>query len=208
VSKIVNFTCLRIQAELDKYSRTKTIPHDLLDGLWTIDDIESCLEHMPKRYQRWGKKLIKEYTEFLDSNVDELKKALRKEYTAGMKAARTRDKHFSFPRVLNRYRPDINPIRALYYEARNLTRAYDSEDEYHQWLAELVTDKSFNNAMLDAMSHDIKRLERVIQRYYWPMLKLEEEQIPLELFHARQLIKDARHYYNFFLNLQNWHPDE
>ena len=98
MSKIVNFTCLRIQAELDKYSKTKTIPHDLLDGLWTVDDIESCLDAMPKRYQRWGKKLLKEYTEFLDSNVGELKKALRKEYAAGMKAARTRDEKFSFPK--------------------------------------------------------------------------------------------------------------
>ena len=65
MSKIVNFTCLRIQAELDKYSKTKTIPHDLLDGLWTVDDIESCLDAMPKRYQRWGKKLLKDFNNIL-----------------------------------------------------------------------------------------------------------------------------------------------
>ena len=91
MSKIVNFTCLRIQAELEKYSKTKTIPHDLLDGLWTVDDIQECMDHFSKKYERLGKKLIKEYTQFLDSNVDELKKALRKEYAAGLKAARTRD---------------------------------------------------------------------------------------------------------------------
>ena len=35
-----------------------------------------------------------------------------------------------------------------------------------------------------------------------------EDNVPLELFHVRQLIKDARHYYNFFFSLQHWMPDE
>ena len=118
-----------------------------------------------------------------------------------VKTARTRDPKFTF-KHLTAYRPDINPIRALYYETREVVRRFNPEDEKHIWLTGLVTDKIFNNDILDALEHDIKRLERILKRYYWPLLK-HEDNVPLELFHVRQLIKDARHYYNFFFSLQH-----
>lgn len=34
------------------------------------------------------------------------------------------------------------------------------------------------------------------------------DKIPLELFHARQLIKDFQHYKNTFTRIKYWNPDE
>ena len=89
-----------------------------------------------------------------------------------------------------------------------MVRGYNPDNHNHQWLAELVTDREFNNKMLEALEHDMKIIERILKRYYWPLLKLKEKEIPLELFHARQYIKDARFYYQFFVNMQRWSPDE
>lgn len=205
---LVNFICLRIQAELDKFQRSKTIPHDLLDGVWNIDDIHECMLGFTPKYERLAHKLIKEYSELINEDVDALKTALRKEYHTLFNNAKTRDKNFHISVIMKKYRPGINPIRALFYETRNMTRRYNPLNETHHLLAELVTDLEFNNKILDALAHDIKKLESIIKRYYWPLLKLDEKSIPLELFHARQHMKDARHYYNFFLNMQNWYPDE
>lgn len=206
MSDVIDIICVRITSELDRYQRTKTIPHDLLDGVYTIDDIEECKHNFSKKHQTLAEKLIKEYSVKINESVDSLKSALRKEYGNLIKNARTRDSKFVFSQ-LNTYRPDINPIRALYYETREVVRRFNPEDEKHIWLTGLVTDKVFNNEILDALEHDLKRLERIIKRYYWPLLK-HEDTIPLELFHVRQLVKDGRHYHTFFFSLQQWMPDE
>jgi hypothetical protein len=208
VSSVIDFICIRIQAELDKFEKTKTLPHDLLDGIWSIDDIEKCKPHMSIAYQKRAEKLIKEYSQNMHKDLASLRESLKKEYAHGLKNSRTRSQEFIFPNIMKKYRTDINPIRAIYYETRNMVRRYNPDNHNHQWLAELVTDKAFNNTMLDALEHDIKRIEKILKRYYWPLLKLNEKQIPLELFHARQHIKDARYYYEFFLNMQDWMPDE
>jgi len=208
VSSVIDFICIRIQAELDKFEKTKTLPHDLLDGIWSIEDIEKCKPHMSTAYQKRAEKLIKEYSQNMHKDLASLRESLKKEYAHGLKNSRTRSQEFIFPNIMKKYRTDINPIRAIYYETRNMVRRYNPDNHNHQWLAELVTDKAFNNAMLDALEHDIKRIEKILKRYYWPLLKLNEKQIPLELFHARQHIKDARYYYEFFLNMQDWMPDE
>ena len=178
----------------------------MLDGVYTVEDIESCKTNFSKKHQKLADKVIKEYNSKINESFDSLKIALRKEYSMLVKTARTRDPKFTF-KHLTAYRPDINPIRALYYETREVVRRFNPEDEKHIWLTGLVTDKIFNNEILDALEHDIKRLERILKRYYWPLLK-HEDNVPLELFHVRQLIKDARHYYNFFFSLQHWMPDE
>lgn len=205
---IVDFVCIRIQSELNNFKRTKTIPHDLLDGVWSIEDIESCISTFSPKHQTLAKKLIADYSKKVGQNLYSLKKSLRKEYAALARNSRTRSIDFFFPTVISRYRPDVNPVRALYYDCKELVDRYSPLNERHVWLAGLVTDLEFNNKLLEALEHDVRRLERIIKRYYWPMMKADPKNIPLELFHARQTIKDGRAYYKFFRELQSWEPDE
>lgn len=207
MSEIIDFICVRIQSELEKFSKTQTLPHDLLDGIYTIEDIEKCKKHFTPRQTRLADKIIKEYDLKTGESLESLKLALKKEYAGLVLQSRTRDKMFTFDHIMKKYRTQINPIRALYYEARDVTRRYNPTSEHDVWLTGLVTDLEFSNSLLDALEADIKRLERIIKRYYWPILK-HDSGIPLELFHARQLIKDGRYYAQFFYNLQSWEPEE
>ena len=205
--EVIDFICVRIQSELEKFSKTGTLPHDLLDGVYTIEDIESCKKHFTKRQVRLANKITKEYDRQTRESLDSLKSALKKEYAALTRQSRTRSGDFTFPHIIKKYRPGINPIRALYYDARDMTRRYNPTSDHHIWLVGLLTDLEFNNSLLNALEADVKRLERIIKRYYWPILK-HDTGIPLELFHARQLIKDGRYYAQFFHNLQKWEPEE
>lgn len=207
MSDVIDFVCIRIQAELDKYIKTKTLPHDLLEGTYSIDDIEKCKKHFTKAQLKASDRLITDYTKNMQENANSLKIALRKDYTKTMETLRTTSPEFMFPSVLIKYRNNINPMTALYYEVRDLCARYNSDNEYHVWLLELIKDKEYKNKMIDALANDIKRLERIIKRYYWPLVKLFDT-IPLELFHAKQLIKDYRHYITVFDAMQSWDPDE
>jgi hypothetical protein len=185
VKNVVNFICLRIQTELDKYELTGTVPHDLLEGAWNLDDLESCMSHLSDHHAALGRQLITSYATYLESNLSELKLALRAEYASTVNTMETARSDFMFPTVLGRYRADINPVKALYYDTREMFRRYNPEDHRHAWLFDTITDREFNNRLLDALAKDIRRLEKIITRYYWPFTKYSDS-IPLELFHARQ----------------------
>jgi hypothetical protein len=165
-----------------------------------------CRQYLSPRYQDLVDQLIGEYTHMTEDSIESMRQSLKQEYNAIFQNAYTKSKDFWFPAIASQYRADINPVRALYYEVRTMVRHYDVSNEKHVWLAGLITDRAFNNSLLDALAHDISQIEKLLKRYYWPMLK-HSTNIPLELFHARQLIKDARHYYQFFKNLQDWDPE-
>lgn len=206
--EIIDFVVLRIQSELDRYQRTKTIPHSILDGTYDIEEVaELYLDKLTPKYQKLAKKLHKEYYEKILENIDSLREALRREYSSVMNNLHTNHSSFYFDAVMNLYRPDMNPVRALYYQTREVIRNYNSEDPHHYWLVDLITDREYNNIMCDALAKDIKKLERVIKRYYFPITK-NSEGIPLELFHARRTLQDYRHFYNFFADVKKFRPDE
>ena len=206
--EIIDFVILRITTELDKFQRTKTIPHTLLEGAIEIDEIKDVYyEQLSPKYQKIFDKLLKEYHQNIGENIESLKLAMKKDYARVVNNKATEHDSFRFKQVMNSYRPGMNPIRALYYQTRDVIRRYNPEHPYHYWLIDLVTDLEFNNIILDALSKDVRKLERIIKRYYFPLVN-HGEGIPLELFHAKQQLKDFRHYYLFFRGLKDWSPDE
>jgi len=207
MASVVDILCIRIQSELNRYEETGTVPHDLLEGAFSINDIKECMPYYSPKHKKLATKLITDYEVFIEKSIPHLRKNLRKEYNSIINKLETSSSDFMFPTILIKYRNDINPVKALFYETRDMFRRFNPENPVHHWLLELVSDKEFSNQLLDALSRDIKRLERIISRYYWPFTK-HDDNIPLELFHARQLMKDFRHYYNFFMGAQLWSPDE
>lgn len=207
MSDVVDFVLLRIQHELDKYKKFKTVPFDLLEGAYSIDEIKNgYYDKLSDRYKKIADALITDYEKKIHENLDSLKRALRKDYTSTMRLLETESSEFKFPSVLVKYRTDINPVRALFYETREILRSYNLENEYQVWLIGLLTDHEYNNKIIDALSIDIKRLEKIVSRYYLPLTQYTDS-IPLELFHARQLIKDFRHYKNTFITVRSWDPE-
>lgn len=195
--EVLDFDILRIQSELDKYQRTKSLPHIILDGVYSLEEIFELYDKLSPKYQRIADKLKREYTQIAEENVDTLKRSLNKEYSYTMNNLATEHDSFVFAVIMNRHRTDINPVRALYYEAREVARRYNPEKDYHQHVMGILSDRDFINIVLDALLKDIQRLEKIIKRFYMPIVTYSNS-IPLELFHAKQTVSDFRHYYEFF----------
>ena len=199
--EVINFEVLRIQSELDNYSRTTTLPHLLLNGAYNLDEIfDAYYDKLTPKHKLIADHLKSNYATTLTNCITSLRIALKKEYVAVMNDLSSEHEAFIFEHVLNKYRPGINPLRALYYETREVKRTFSSENDYHVWLVELLTDKGFRNILEDALTKDIKRLEKIIARYYVPIVKNSTD-IPLELFHAKQTISDFRHYATVFRDI-------
>jgi len=196
--EVINFEVLRIESELDKYAETKSLPHIILDGVYSLDDI--CDIHYPNlsiRHQQIADDLKKNYHTTLQHCITSLRISLKKEYTYIMNDLATEHESFRFSHILGKYRSSINPIKALYYELREVKRSYTSTNEHHVWLVDILADKEYKHIILDALQKDIDRLEKIVKRFYLPITR-NSDAIPLELFHAKQTISDFRHYYETF----------
>ena len=206
--EIIDLVVLRIQSDLDIFQKTKTIPHTILEGTYDIEEIKNVYyDSLSAKHKKIADKLYKEYYERIEENVDSLKLAMKKDYARVVKNLASEHESFYFREIMNSYRPGMNPLRALYYQTRDVIRRYNPEPPYHYWLIDMVTDLEYNNIILDALRKDIGKLERIIKRYYFPLVK-NSEGVPLELFHAKQQLKDFRHYYQFFRSVKDWSPDE
>jgi len=206
--EIIDFVVLRITTELDKFQRTKTIPHTLLEGALELQEIRDVYyDKLPAKYQKIFNKVLKEYHQNIGENFESLKLAMKKDYARVVNNMSTEHESFRFKEIMNLYRPGMNPVRAMYYQTREVIRRFNPEHPFHYWLVDLVTDLEYNNIILDALGKDVRKLERIIKRYYFPLIE-HGDGVPLELFHAKQQLKDFRHYYIFFRGLKNWMPDE
>lgn len=200
--EVLNFEVLRIQSELDKYNETKSLPHIILDGIYSLEDIFVRYNDLSDRHKIIANNLKENYHTTLKNCITSLRISLRKEYTYTMNNLATEHESFRFDKVLNKYRAGLNPIRALYYELREIRRRYTSTDEYHVWLVDILSDKNYKHIILDALQKDIDRLEKIIKRFYLPITR-NTNTVPLELFHAKQTISDFRHYYETFNNFDS-----
>ena len=146
--EIIDFVVLRIQNDLDKFQRTKTIPHTLLEGTFDIEEIKNVyFDSLSPKHQKIANRLYKEYTEKINENVDSLKLAMKRDYARVIKNMSTEHDSFRFKQIMNSYRPGMNPIRAMYYQTREITRRYNPEHPYHYWLMDLVTDTFFDYSL-------------------------------------------------------------
>lgn len=199
--EVIDFEVLRIQSELENYSRTETLPHLLLNGAYNLDEVfNAYYDKLTPKHKLIADHLKSNYDTTLTHCITSLRIALKKEYVAVMNDLSSEHEAFIFEHVRKKYRPGMNPLRALYYEIREVKRTFSSENDYHVWLVELITDKGFRNILEDALTKDIKRLEKIIARYYVPIVKNSTD-IPLELFHAKQTISDFRHYATVFRDI-------
>lgn len=197
--EVIDFEVLRIQSELDKYNDTKSLPHIILDGVYSLDDIFEVYPKLSTKHQAIADDLKQNYNTTLTNCITSLRISLKKEYTYTMNSLATEHESFKFAPVMSKYRKGINPIRALYYELRDVKKRYTSTNDHHIWLVDILTDTQYKHIILDALQKDIDRLEKIIKRFYIPIVN-NSQTIPLELFHAKQTISDFRHYYEVFSN--------
>lgn len=206
--EVIDIVVLRIQNELEKYQKTKVIPADIINGIYDIEDIKNeYLTKLEPNYRDIAETLYRDYYANFGKDIKALVKQMKAEYAVTMNNLSTEHNSFRFNEIQILYRMDINPVRALYYRTREVFRRFNSEDPSHIWLYELITDREYNNIMLDAIAKDIARINKILKKYYFPIIK-NTDGVPLELFHAKKIQAEFKHYYTYFESVKNWKPDE
>lgn len=207
MSKIVDFVCLRIRSEIDKYIETGEIPDILLEGFFTIEEMTECISNANPLQSAALNEVLAKINEIEAEKSVHVKNQMKKEYRHTMTNLKTNSSDFMFPTVLARYRNNLNPIRALYYELKEIFAGFNPDNDRHIWLLSLFHNHGFNQQLTLAISKDIEMLYEFFDKYN-NLLSFESSDIPLELFHARELIKDYQNFCIAFNSALKWHPDD
>ena len=186
MSKVVKLMCLKVRSALLDFEKTKSVPSILLNGDITVTDIQSCATQFNHSEQKKLKKIITLYKEYCRVNLENFKKNLRKDYTDIIFNLQTQSEEFRFSEISDKYRDDMNPVSAFCYELQYISAHLDPDNLYHIWIIDLATE--FSKKIISAVKRDIYDLENIIDKY--KMLFELDDKIPLDLFHAKQKIKD------------------
>ena len=128
------------------------------------------------------------------------------EYLYFYKHQCTKEDKWRFPVVSSKYRDNLNPIRALYYELLNIMNSYNPESEVHAFVLDLFKDAEWRNSIINCVSKDITAIDTITSTYHYPLEKIGEK--PFEFFYLVELKKDLITARSVFRSMGHWSPDE
>lgn len=198
MNKIINFDLVRIQSDLDRYSQGLANVENISKR--SVESIKTeYYEKLTKEYQVIADSLLDDYHKFLNLSKEDIMASLKDEYLNLLFSSQTHHDEFQIPKVLQHYRQGINPVQALYYEIKHLhalVRDGVTLQASDTWLLNLFCEASFYAKLMTALETDIVKLKSIIVKYYHALDK--SDQIPVELFHAKQRIEEFSECCAFF----------
>ncbi len=207
MSDIIDFRLVRFESLLIKFAKTNEIPNQFLDG--TMD-----LEYLSIKYKNnlseYHSKIVSKLKRLLTSRIKKSAKnvlvTFMEEYYYFYTNQCTKEMKWHHEEVMSKYRKNLNPIRALYYETLNIMSAYNPQSEVHQFVVDLFSDAEWRNAIITCITKDIRVIDKITSTYHYPLEQIGEK--PFEFLYLVELKKDLVSARGVFRSMEHWSPDE
>jgi len=207
MSDIIDFRLVRFESLLIKFAKTNEIPNEFLDG--TMD-----LEYLSIKYKNnlseYHSKIVSKLKRLLTSRIKKSAKnvlvTFMEEYYYFYTNQCTKEMKWHHEEVMSKYRKNLNPIRALYYETLNIMSAYNPQSEVHQFVVDLFSDAEWRNAIITCITKDIRVIDKITSTYHYPLEQIGEK--PFEFLYLVELKKDLVSARGVFRSMEHWSPDE
>ncbi len=207
MSDIIDFRLVRFESLLIKFAKTNEIPNQFLDG--TMD-----LEYLSIKYKNnlseYHSKIVSKLKRLLTSRIKKSAKnvlvTFMEEYYYFYTNQCTKEKKWYHEIVMSKYRKNLNPIRALYYEILDIMSAYNPDSQVHQFVVDLFLDAEWRNSIVRCISKDIRVIDKIVSTYSFPLNKIGDK--PFEFLYLVELKKDLTSARGVFRAMAHWSPDE
>ena len=207
MTDIIDFRLVRFESLLIKFAKTNEIPNEFVDGSMDLEYLSTKYKDSLTEYHA---KIVSKLKRLLTSKIKKSAKNVivifMEEYYYFYIHQCTKEKKWHHEIVMSKYRKNINPIRALYYETLNLMSAYNPENEVHQFVVDLFLDAEWRNAIITCITKDIKVIDKITSTYHYPLEKIGEK--PFEFLYLVELKKDLVSARSVFRSMEHWSPDE
>tara|TARA_B100001093_G_scaffold483445_1_gene515960 strand:- start:235 stop:858 length:624 start_codon:yes stop_codon:yes gene_type:complete len=207
MSDIIDFKKIRLENLLIKFAKSNEIPHEFIDGRMNPDTLHIAYKDLLSEYHlKLLNKVRRILTSRLRKSQENVYESFMEEYLYFYKHQCTKEDKWVYPIVSSKYRDNLNPIRALYYELLNIMNSYNPESEVHTFVLDLFTDAEWRNTIINCVSKDIRSIDKITSTYHYPLEKIGEK--PFEFFYLLELKKDLNTAKSVFRSMAHWSPDE
>lgn len=204
---VIDFKLVRLIEELERYAKWGAIPNGFVTGFLKSQDIRNYWHHLDADQQAAAQEILDRYEQSSRKEYLNLRASLVSEYEVFWKHCCTARPSWMFPSVMAKYRKNINPVRSLYYEMREIMFSYNPDNSHHVWLISTFSQPEFISQLIECTWKDKVKLDRLIDCYH-PLFVSNGEEIPIELVHMIQTRQDLVEYVNLFNQFAKWQPDE
>ena len=173
---------------------TKKKFYEFFDGI-ERPEVKKLYSKLVLAYQRQTKN---------DSEIDlQLRYDLEDSYFTVIENFLTKGSSYYFPSILKKYRPNINPVRALYFDVQEVNIKYISEDENHQFIYNrFKSDEFFKRLMID-IEKDLIGLRTIEKKYKDTKKRHGFFTLPISYYHIQDMIKDMSKWLRVFTEFYN-----
>ena len=207
MSDIIDFRFVRFESLLIKFARTNEIPTDFIDGSMNLDYLSSKYKTQLSDYHL---KLVTKLKRLMSSKIkksaDNVIEAFLEEYAYFYNNQCTKEDKWRIQEVASKYRPNLNPIRALYYELLSIMNSFNPENSVQHIVIDLFMDSEWRNTIINCVTKDIKSIDKILSTYHYPLEKIGEK--PFEFLYLVELRKDLSTARSVFRSMEHWSPDE
>lgn len=139
-----------------------------------------------------------------DSEIDlQLRYDLEDSYFIVIENFLTKGSTYYFPSILKKYRPNINPVRALYFDVQEVNIKYITEDENHQFINNRFKSEDFFKRLMIDIEKDLKGLRTIEKKYKDTKKRHSFFTLPISYYHIQDMIKDMSKWLRVFTEFYN-----
>ena len=150
--------------------------------------------------------LIECYQKYLKNNTEidlQLRYDIEDSYYITVSNLLTKNDIYSFPSIMSKYREDINPVRALYFEVSEININYSVEDIDNDYIKNQFKNDVWFKRLMKDIECDMSSLAGIEEKFNLLKKKYQFFTYPISYYHTQEMMKDMQKWLNTFTKFYN-----
>lgn len=169
---IINLTKAELLRQIKAFEKTGTIPEYFSTGKYKnkFSSAYLAIEYWKNEFADRAIRQIltdikKQIINFKVEKYYKNKNAFAIDFAELQKNFKSVRADFMFPTVLSKYRPEIHPVRALYYDLQVTQMDYDETNKTYVWFLNLFKNHMWLDYLIEAINIDNEKLKQLIKKH-------------------------------------------
>jgi len=150
--------------------------------------------------------LVNAYQKYLKNNTEldlQLRYDIEDSYYITSSNLLTKNDIYSFPNIMSKYREDINPVRALYFEIAEINISFNLKDIDNDYVKNQFKNDIWFKKLMTDIEHDMTSLRGIEEKFNLLKKKYQFFTFPISYYHTQEMIKDMQKWLNTFTKFYN-----
>lgn len=211
MSKVYHINQMRMIRDLKEFNRSGKISNYIVTFLLknniTKKKFYIFCEGMsrPEMKEYYGI-LVNAYQKYLKNNTEldlQLRYDIEDSYYITSSNLLTKNDIYSFPNIMSKYREDINPVRALYFEIAEINISFNLKDIDNDYVKNQFKNDIWFKKLMTDIEHDMTSLRGIEEKFNLLKKNYQFFTFPISYYHTQEMIKDMQKWLNTFTKFYN-----